>query len=93
MNLAGSGGTRNALTTAPTDPWTAGEKLTGEAAWKCSHPPPRGFNQQETICLKPPSHNINIVAFVGESADVTELERVKFVMKGGVVVKNDIAVH
>ncbi|MGA8441659.1 MAG: amidohydrolase family protein [Candidatus Sulfotelmatobacter sp.] len=36
----------------------------------------------------------DIIAVSGDPlADVTELERVKFVMKGGIVVKNDIATH
>ena len=36
----------------------------------------------------------DVIAVSGDPvADVTELERVKFVMKGGVVVKNDIVVH
>jgi imidazolonepropionase-like amidohydrolase len=36
----------------------------------------------------------DVIAVSGDPlADVTELERVKFVMKGGIVVKNDIATH
>jgi imidazolonepropionase-like amidohydrolase len=36
----------------------------------------------------------DIIAVAGDPvADVTELERVKFVMKGGAVVKNDLATH
>jgi imidazolonepropionase-like amidohydrolase len=36
----------------------------------------------------------DVIAVSGDPiADVTELERVKFVMKGGVVVKNDIVIH
>jgi imidazolonepropionase-like amidohydrolase len=36
----------------------------------------------------------DVIAVSGDPlADVTELERVKFVMKGGLVVKNDIAIH
>jgi imidazolonepropionase-like amidohydrolase len=36
----------------------------------------------------------DVIAVSGDPvADVTELERVKFVMKGGVVVKNDPAIH
>jgi hypothetical protein len=30
---------------------------------------------------------------VNPLADITELERVKFVMKGGIVVKSDISIH
>ena len=36
----------------------------------------------------------DVIAVSGDPiADVTELERVKFVMKGGVVVKNDVVMH
>ena len=41
-----------------------------------------------------PSHYADLIAIDGDPlTDVTELERVRFVMKGGVVVKNDMTAN
>lgn len=41
-----------------------------------------------------PGHYADIIAVVGDPlADIEELEQVKFVMKGGVIVKNDLVPH
>jgi imidazolonepropionase-like amidohydrolase len=41
-----------------------------------------------------PGRFADIIAVAGDPlADITELERVRFVMKGGVVVRNDLAAH
>jgi imidazolonepropionase-like amidohydrolase len=49
---------------------------------------------QDRIGAVEPGKFGNLVAVAGDPiADITELERVRFVMKGGQVVRNDLASH
>jgi imidazolonepropionase-like amidohydrolase len=49
---------------------------------------------QDRIGASEPGKFADIVAVSGDPiADITELERVRFVMKNGAVVKNDFAAH
>jgi hypothetical protein len=53
----------------------------------------RGITFPESAILRMPSANSNPevgTIEAGKWADITELKRVKFVMKGGVVYKNDV---
>jgi imidazolonepropionase-like amidohydrolase len=48
---------------------------------------------QDKVGALEPGHYADIIAVDGDSLkDITELQRVKFVMKGGTVVKNDVSI-
>jgi imidazolonepropionase-like amidohydrolase len=49
---------------------------------------------QDKVGAVEPGRFADLVAVAGDPiADITELERVRFVMKGGEVVRNDLASH
>ena len=49
---------------------------------------------QDKVGSLEPAHYADIIAVVGDPMkDIAEVQRVKFVMKGGVVAKDEISVH
>ena len=54
----------------------------------------RNIARPATVCAVEPEKFADLVTVAGDSlADSNELERVRFVMKGGQVVKNELASH